>query len=205
MARKLKTFITAIGFYDLAIAAPSMKAALEAWGSRQNLFHEGLAWETDDPAIAAATLEKPGVVLRRAVGTNQPFREKAPPPSALPDSAPQPRGKSRPQRSKKRADASPAAQKAAIIKFAEAKARRDQARQREEARLAAEEQAEQARREKQASKAEAALAKARTRHEKTMAKLERQQDTLDRKMEAERARWRKIEKDLTAQIYAAGA
>lgn len=31
MARKLKTYQTSLGFYDLAIAAPSMKAALEAW------------------------------------------------------------------------------------------------------------------------------------------------------------------------------
>ena len=36
MARKLKTYQTSIGFYDLAIAAPSMKAALEAWGTRTN-------------------------------------------------------------------------------------------------------------------------------------------------------------------------
>jgi hypothetical protein len=33
MARKLKTYQTSIGFYDLAVAAPSMKAALNAWGS----------------------------------------------------------------------------------------------------------------------------------------------------------------------------
>jgi hypothetical protein len=33
MARKLKTYQTSIGFFDLAIAAPSMKAALDAWGS----------------------------------------------------------------------------------------------------------------------------------------------------------------------------
>jgi len=30
MARKLKTYITNLGFFELAIAAPSMKAALEA-------------------------------------------------------------------------------------------------------------------------------------------------------------------------------
>jgi hypothetical protein len=32
MARKLKTYETSLGFFDL-IAAPSMKAALEAWGA----------------------------------------------------------------------------------------------------------------------------------------------------------------------------
>ncbi len=31
------------GFFDLAVAAPSMKAALEAWGADSNLFHQGAA------------------------------------------------------------------------------------------------------------------------------------------------------------------
>jgi colicin import membrane protein len=58
MARKLKTFQTSLGFYDLAIAAPSMKAALEAWGAGSNLFHQGAATETDDPDVVAATMSK---------------------------------------------------------------------------------------------------------------------------------------------------
>jgi len=65
MARKLKTYQTSLGFYDLAIAAPSMKAALEAWGAGSNLFHQGAARETDDPDVVAATMAKPGVILRR--------------------------------------------------------------------------------------------------------------------------------------------
>ncbi len=43
MARKLKTYQTSLGFFDLAMAAPSMKAALEAWGADSNLFHQGAA------------------------------------------------------------------------------------------------------------------------------------------------------------------
>jgi hypothetical protein len=39
MARKLKTYQTSLGFFEQAIAAPSMKAALEAWGADSNLFH----------------------------------------------------------------------------------------------------------------------------------------------------------------------
>jgi colicin import membrane protein len=73
VARKLKTYQTSLGFYDLAIAAPSMKAALEAWGAGSNLFHQGVAKESGDPDVVAATT-KPGVVLRRgtedAKGTN---------------------------------------------------------------------------------------------------------------------------------------
>ena len=68
MPRKLKTYQTSQGFYDLAIAAPSMKAALEAWGASSNLFHQGFAKEVDDEEVIAATMEKPGVVLQRPVG-----------------------------------------------------------------------------------------------------------------------------------------
>ena len=64
MARKLKTFQTSLGFFDLAIAAPSMKAALEAWGADSNLFHQGEKG-SDDPDVIAATMRKPGVVFRR--------------------------------------------------------------------------------------------------------------------------------------------
>jgi colicin import membrane protein len=45
MARKLKAYQTSIGFYELVIAAPSMKAALDAWGAGSNLFHQGVAKE----------------------------------------------------------------------------------------------------------------------------------------------------------------
>ena len=75
MARKLKTYVTSQGFYDLAVAAPSMKAALEAWGASSNLFHQGFAKETRDSKIIAATMAKPGSILQRPVGTSEPFRE----------------------------------------------------------------------------------------------------------------------------------
>jgi len=85
MARKLKTYQTSLGFFDQAIAAPSMKAAPEAWGADSNLFHQGVAKETDDPEIVAATMAKPGVVLRRPVGSNGPFKEHAELPTDLAD------------------------------------------------------------------------------------------------------------------------
>jgi len=68
MPRRLKTYQTSIGFFDLAIAAPSMKAAAEAWGSDTDVFKKGFAKETDDPKIVAATMAKPGVILKRPVG-----------------------------------------------------------------------------------------------------------------------------------------
>src|SRR5579871_5493653 len=83
MARNLKTFQTSLGFYDLAIAAPSMKAALEAWGAGSNLFHQGVAKETDDPDVVSATMSKPGVVLKRPAGSSGRFAENSDLPSDL--------------------------------------------------------------------------------------------------------------------------
>src|SRR5438105_15536103 len=83
MARKLKTYQTSLGFFDEAIAAPSMKAALEAWGTKTNLFHQGVAKEVDDPEVIAATMRKPGVILRRPVGSNGPFKEHADTPTRM--------------------------------------------------------------------------------------------------------------------------
>jgi colicin import membrane protein len=77
MPRKLKTFVTESGFFELAVAAPSMKAALKDWGIAVNLFQQGLARQTDDPAIAAAAEAEPGKVLRRPIGSKGPFRESA--------------------------------------------------------------------------------------------------------------------------------
>src|SRR3981189_2428015 len=75
MAKKLKTYETSLGFFDLAIAAPSMKAALEARGADSNLFHQGAAKQSEDPDVVAATMAKPGVMLKRPVGSNGPFKE----------------------------------------------------------------------------------------------------------------------------------
>ena len=83
MAKKLKTYETSLGFFDLAIAAPSMKAALEAWGADSNLFHQGAAKQSEDPDVVAATMAKPGVMLKRPVGSNGPFKEHAELPTNL--------------------------------------------------------------------------------------------------------------------------
>ena len=93
MARKLKTYQTSLGFFDQAIAAPSMKAALEAWGADSNLFHQGAAKESHDPDVIAATMAKPGVVLKRPVGSDGPFSEHA----ELPTNLGRMKGRSRPQ------------------------------------------------------------------------------------------------------------
>lgn len=68
MAARLKVYRTRIGFHEVIVAAPNQKAALAAWDIRDNLFADGAAAVTDEPAAVEATLARPGVVMRRAVG-----------------------------------------------------------------------------------------------------------------------------------------
>jgi hypothetical protein len=75
MPARLKVFQAHLGFFDTVVAAPSRAAALKAWGSRQNLFRDGQAKEAAAAEAIAAALAKPGIVLRRPVGTNVAFSE----------------------------------------------------------------------------------------------------------------------------------
>jgi hypothetical protein len=68
MPRKLKVFRTTTGFHDAYVAAPSRKAALEAWGADANLFARGVAEEVTDRKLMAAPLERPGEVIKVSRG-----------------------------------------------------------------------------------------------------------------------------------------
>jgi len=68
-AQKLKVYCTPIGFHDAYVAAPSQKAALEAWGSDANLFARGVAEQVTDPKLTAEPLAQPGKVIRKLRGT----------------------------------------------------------------------------------------------------------------------------------------
>ncbi len=98
MAKKLKTFLTDSGFFQLAVAAPSMQAALRAWGMTHNVFADGLAKETKDAKIVEAAMAQPGTVLRRALHTKGAFSTDAQLPKVKPSKLPRNR--------KPRADAS---------------------------------------------------------------------------------------------------
>lgn len=69
MPRALKVFRTAIGFHDAYVAAPTQKAALEAWGADRNLFTSGRAELVTDPALSRAPLADPGKVVKVLRGT----------------------------------------------------------------------------------------------------------------------------------------
>ena len=60
LARKLKTYQTSLGFFDLAIAAAVDEGGFGSWGADSNLFHQGAAKESDDPDVVAATMCKAG-------------------------------------------------------------------------------------------------------------------------------------------------
>src|SRR4029079_18406274 len=117
-----------------AIAAPSMKAAAEAWGVKPSEFKRGFAKQTDDPAIVAATMAKPGVVLRRRVGSKGPFTEYAELPRGLP--ADKVKGPEKPHAKTKGPPARKVDDKAAreaALAFEREQKRRDLARRKEEA------------------------------------------------------------------------
>ena len=186
MPRKLKPWQTSLGFFDLAVAAPSMKAALEAWASKANLFHQGFAKETNDPEIIAATMARPGVVLRRAVGSNANFSEHAKLPKDLPTG----------EVNGTRAPKSPAgppprrlddkAARDAAVAYAREQKRRDAERRKQEA---AAQEAESKRRGQAIAKAEAGLEEAKRTHDTRTEEIATARSALDRQSEAEEARW----------------
>src|SRR5215218_549401 len=67
--QKLKVFRTPIGFHDAYVAAPSQKAALEAWGADGNLFAQGIAEQVSDPELMEEPLGSPGEVIKRVRGS----------------------------------------------------------------------------------------------------------------------------------------
>jgi hypothetical protein len=129
MAKKpLKVFQAHMGFYDTVVAAPSQKAALEAWGAGKNQFAKGFAKVTNDPVAVQSALGNPGVVLRRPFGSSGPFKRDADPVSA-PKVSPRQNREAKDRRKK----AAMAARKAAAheLREAEAKLARAEIRKRE--------------------------------------------------------------------------
>lgn len=112
MPRRLKVFKTHIGFYDLVVAAPSMKAAAEAWRASPRLFGQGFAAPTNDDDAVTAALAQPGVVLKRPHGKAGAYK-------AEPDALKAPRPK--------------ASDKAAARKAAQARRAQEAAEKREKA------------------------------------------------------------------------
>ena len=200
MIRKLKTFVTSLGFFDQAIAAPSMKAALEAWGADSNLFHQGAAKQTEDPEIVAATMAAPGSVLKRPVGSSGPFREHAELPKGMGSGRRRSRpaakvAKGRSPRTSNRA-ADPAAERRGALAFEKEEKRRERRRAKEEAAH----QKERERRQRTIEKAQDALDEARRKHEDVAADIRAEIQTLEDRLQAEDAKWERERSRLEAAL-----
>ncbi|MDH2346774.1 cell envelope biogenesis protein TolA [Bradyrhizobium sp. SSUT77] len=200
MIRKPKTYQTSLGIFDQAIAAPSMKAALEAWGADSNLFHQGAARESRDLDVIAATMAKPGVVLKRPVGSDGPFGEHADLPTDLDhtDKPAKVTQKSKARKPKK--SSSPPADKAAERKAALASEREQKRRDREREKEETARQKERERRQQAIDKAQAALDKAEQEHAKRAAVIQAELEALEKRSQTEQARWDKEKERLEAAL-----
>ena len=167
MPRKLKVFRSDAGFYDAYVAAPSMKAALAAWGSDKNLFAIGAAEEVKDPALTKEPLAKPGHIIRRL--RHMPA-SKGKAPKTKPEcerSAPPPPVEKSPPRPDRRPVTVAEAALAQLKKQHEVEMKA--VREREEI-LAKERRRLEGRQEGQRRKLEQALSKAKARYERAIAR-----------------------------------
>ena len=203
MAKKLKTYETSLGFFDLAIAAPSMKAALEAWGADSNLFHQGAAKQSEDPDVVAATSAKPGVVLKRPVGSNGPFKEHGELPRDLAvdggakkaaRKAPSLKPQKNAKKNAKKIDE--AEDRKAALAFEKEQARRERERLKEEEA----QRKQRERRQKDVDKAQSALDAARRSHDRDAAGIQAKIEELEEQSRAEEARWGKERSKLEAAL-----
>lgn len=190
MARKLKVYQTSQGFFDLVIATPSMKAALEAWGANSNLFHQGFASEVDDPKTVKAALAKPGILLKRPVGTSEPFQEEAHLPTSAQLAGSAARATKKPPRKSGKAPSPPPNDKAAR-KAALAYEKEHQRQQRQRDKEAAAEAKQRERRQKAIDDAEAKLDAAKRDYEAAMEAINDEHAHLDERARREEERWKK--------------
>jgi colicin import membrane protein len=168
--------------------------AAEAWGSRTNVFKQGFATETRDPAIVAATMAKPGVVLRRPVGSNGSFTEHAELPKDLPEKLKE--KPSKPQKEPVPRKIDSRAERAAALAFGREQKRRELERLKEEAAR----EKERKRREQAVAKAERVLEQAKREHETKVQKIEKDRAALDKRSLAENARWEKQKEKLETAL-----
>jgi colicin import membrane protein len=213
MARKLKVYRTSAGgFFELAVAAPSMKAAAEAWGSAPDIFRRGYAEQTDDPKVVEAAMASPGVVLRRPVGSHGEFSEHA----ALPKVPEGNRKRSEPRpdraaskRESRAEDKEEAKQAAAREREQQKQARERQKREEAELERQRREEAERERakkqRERMIAKANADFEKARARHDEAVESLTKRRQELDRDEARENERWETEQRRLKDALKEAGS
>jgi hypothetical protein len=182
---KLKVYRTSTGFHDAYVAAPSQKAALEAWGSEHDLFARGVAEVVTDAALTKEPLAHPGEVIKRLRGTTAEQIAALPPDRPRKPSKREEPEKAEPSPPKKRQSAKPKPKPAprparTALDDAERALAEAEARHRAEAKTIAEE--------------EAALARRRRKLEKDQeverARLERERDRAEADYQRAMRKWR---------------
>jgi hypothetical protein len=161
MARtpKLKVFRMAVGFHDAFVAAPSQKAAAEAWGSDTAVFPRGEAELVTDPELTEEPLANPGKVIKRLRGTaEEQIAALGPDEAEVSPKKAKPERKTAPKPSRAKLDQAEQAIEAAKARYREARAalaEREAELERERKALEAEQREEtgqlEARREKEAA------------------------------------------------------
>jgi hypothetical protein len=177
---------------------------LEAWGADSNLFHQGAAKQSEDPDVVAATMAEPGVVLKRPVGSNGPFKEHAELPTNLGGAIARPSKAARKAagRKPKKASSRPAdkaAEQRAAVAYEREQKRRDRARAREEAAR----QKEREHRQQAVDKTKSALDKAEREHADRAGAIQAEADAIEKRAQAEDARWIKEKERLDAALQRA--
>ena len=168
-------------------------------GRRQQSLPSGCGQGEHDPDVIAATMAKPGVVLRRPVGSDGPFGEHA----ELPKNLDRKAGRSPHTGGRQGEEGFCPADKAAERKAAQAYERERQRREREEAKEEAARQKERERRQQAVDKAQAALDKAEEEHTQRAAALRAEIEAIEKKVQAEDADWDEEAKRLKAALQRA--
>jgi hypothetical protein len=167
-----------------------MKAALEAWDLSDNAFQQGFAKQTDNPDIIAATMERPGIVLRRPVGSRAKF-EVSPALAKSPPAQPRPKRQSavKPKAQRKESGAT-------VVSLERERARRERERAKQE------KSAKRAQEKRRVSvqKATSELELATAQRDMALKKIELQRNKLDRLEQRERQKWEAKRRTLNAAL-----
>ena len=148
-------------------------------------------------------MAKPGVVLKRPVGSNGPFGEHAELPSNLGDGGKPAKAARKPESRKPKQNSAQTVDRAAERKSALAYEREQTRRDREQAKEEAARKKERERRQQAIDEAQAALDKAEEKHAKRAAALRAEIETIERKLKSEDANWDADEKRLKAALQRA--
>jgi hypothetical protein len=152
----------------------------------------------------AAIMAKPGVVLKRPVGSNGPFKEHAELPTNLGDVTARPSKAARkPAGRKTKKTSSRPTDKAMERKAAVAYEREQKRRDRERAREEAARQKEREHRQQAVDKAQSALDEAKRKHAERTGAIQAEADAIEKRAQAENARWKKEKERLDAALQRA--